>query len=139
MTARSKLMLANLTGKAQVAAALSEVERHFADPDIAALLDEAFEHTKGIVIGITGPPGAGKSTLINALIAEWRALGQTVAVVAVDPSSRASGGALLGDRVRMRTDPDDAGVFIRSVAARGRLGGLAGHRLSGRGALTRAL
>jgi LAO/AO transport system kinase len=125
MTEQPKFTLASLTGKAQIAAALSQIEIHFADPDAAALLDEAFANPKGIVIGITGPPGAGKSTLINALIAEWRAAGQTVAVVAVDPSSRASGGALLGDRVRMRTDPSDNGVFIRSVAARGRLGGLA--------------
>ncbi len=126
MTPVPKLTLAELTGKAKVAAALSEAERSFADPGIAALLDEAYENPKGLVLGITGPPGAGKSTLINALIAEWRAVGQTVAVVAVDPSSRTSGGALLGDRVRMRTDPEDSGVFVRSVAARGRLGGLAG-------------
>lgn len=119
------LTLAGLKGKAQVAAALSEAERRFDDPGIAALLDEACENPKGLVLGITGPPGAGKSTLINALIAEWRGLGQTVAVLAVDPSSRATGGALLGDRVRMRTDPEDNGIFVRSVAARGRLGGLA--------------
>jgi LAO/AO transport system kinase len=125
MKPKPKLALAGLTGKAQVAAALSAVERQFADPEIVALLDEAYAAPRGLAIGITGPPGAGKSTLINALIAAWRLAGQTVAVVAVDPSSRASGGALLGDRVRMRTDPDDAGVFIRSVAARGRLGGLA--------------
>jgi LAO/AO transport system kinase len=125
MTLRAKLTLASLTGKAQVAAALSAVEIYFAEPDTAELLDEAFATPKGIVTGITGPPGAGKSTLINALIAGWRSQGQTVAVLAVDPSSRASGGALLGDRVRMRTDPDDSGVFVRSVAARGRLGGLA--------------
>ncbi len=125
MPLNSNFTLASLTGKAQIAAALSEAETRFADADIAALLDEAYANPKGFVIGVTGPPGAGKSTLINALIAGWRQAGQTVAVVAVDPSSRTSGGALLGDRVRMRTDPDDAGVFVRSVAARGRLGGLA--------------
>jgi LAO/AO transport system kinase len=114
-----------MTGKARVAAALSAVEIYFAEPEIAELLDEAFASPKAIVTGITGPPGAGKSTLINALIAGWRSQGQTVAVLAVDPSSRTSGGALLGDRVRMRTDPEDSGVFVRSVAARGRLGGLA--------------
>lgn len=115
--------LTAIRGKASVAAALSAVEENPAS--MAVLLDEAFENPKGVAIGITGPPGAGKSTLINALIAEWRKLGKTVAVLAVDPSSRTSGGALLGDRVRMRTDPTDNGVFIRSVAAKGRLGGLA--------------
>ncbi len=115
--------LAGLKGKAQIAAALSAIEANPAS--MAALLDEAYENPKGIAIGITGPPGAGKSTLINALILEWRKLGKTVAVLAVDPSSKASGGALLGDRVRMRADPGDGGVFIRSIAARGRLGGLA--------------
>jgi len=110
-------------GKGKVAAALSAIE---ANPGPAAqLLDAAYEEPKGIALGITGPPGAGKSTMINALIAGWRKAGQTVAVLAVDPSSRASGGALLGDRVRMRSDPEDNGVFIRSVAARNRLGGLA--------------
>lgn len=125
MSQKPKLALANLTTKARVAAALSEAETHFTSADVTALLDEAFENPRGLVIGITGPPGAGKSTLINALISEWRAAGQTVAVLAVDPSSRVSGGALLGDRVRMRTDPEDNGIFVRSVAARGRLGGLA--------------
>jgi LAO/AO transport system kinase len=120
-----RFTLSSLAGKARVAAALSAIEKHFADEDITALLDEAFAASKGIVTGITGPPGAGKSTLINALIAEWRKQGRTVAVLAVDPSSKASGGAFLGDRVRMRTDPEDNKVFVRSVAARGRLGGLA--------------
>jgi LAO/AO transport system kinase len=75
-------------------------------------------------VGITGPPGAGKSTLINALIAEMRRRGRSVAVVAIDPSSPFSGGAVLGDRVRMAAGDIDDGVFIRSLAARGHLGGL---------------
>ena len=74
--------------------------------------------------GITGAPGAGKSTLVNALIAAWRARGATVAVLAIDPSSPFSGGALLGDRVRMQDHVLDDGVFVRSMATRGQLGGL---------------
>ncbi len=77
------------------------------------------------LIGITGPPGAGKSTLVAALIAAYRAAGRTVAVVAVDPSSPITGGALLGDRVRMQSYAADDGVFIRSMASRGHAGGLA--------------
>jgi LAO/AO transport system kinase len=86
-----------------------------------ALGGEARAH----VVGVTGPPGAGKSTLLGELVRAWRADGRTVAVLAVDPSSRRSGGALLGDRARIPYDPDDRGVFIRSTAAAGRLGGLA--------------
>ena len=77
------------------------------------------------IVGVTGPPGAGKSTLLSALVADWRAAGRTVAVLAVDPSSKRSGGALLGDRARIEHDPRDDGVLIRSTAAGGRLGGLA--------------
>ncbi len=77
------------------------------------------------LVGITGPPGAGKSTLVAALIAELRAAGRTVAVVAVDPSSPITGGALLGDRVRMQSYASDDAVFIRSMASRGHAGGLA--------------
>jgi LAO/AO transport system kinase len=77
------------------------------------------------VVGVTGPPGAGKSTLLSALVRAWRQAGRTVAVLAVDPSSRRSGGSLLGDRARIAFDPEDAGVFIRSTAAGTRLGGLA--------------
>jgi LAO/AO transport system kinase len=77
------------------------------------------------VIGVTGPPGAGKSSLLSALVAEWRERGRTVAVLAVDPSSKRSGGSLLGDRARIEHDPRDDGVLIRSTAAGGRLGGLA--------------
>jgi LAO/AO transport system kinase len=77
------------------------------------------------LVGITGPPGSGKSTLVAALIAEVRAAGRTVAVIAVDPSSPITGGALLGDRVRMQAYAGDGDVFIRSMASRGHAGGLA--------------
>lgn len=77
-----------------------------------------------LVAGFTGPPGAGKSTLVNALIRHLRGLGKTVAVIAVDPSSPVSGGAILGDRIRMTAALDDDGVFVRSLASRGYLGGL---------------
>ncbi|HEY1538177.1 MAG TPA: GTP-binding protein [Solirubrobacteraceae bacterium] len=77
------------------------------------------------VIGVTGPPGSGKSSLLAHLVRAWRARGQSVAVLAVDPSSRRSGGALLGDRARIAVDPGDRGVFVRSMAAGTRLGGLA--------------
>ncbi|MDQ7819958.1 MAG: methylmalonyl Co-A mutase-associated GTPase MeaB [Armatimonadota bacterium] len=77
------------------------------------------------LIGVTGPPGAGKSTLVDALIRRVRARGQTVAVAAVDPTSPFTGGAVLGDRIRMQDHATDPGVFIRSMATRGGLGGLA--------------
>ena len=77
------------------------------------------------VVGITGPPGSGKSTLGDGLICRWRAAGQTVGVIAVDPSSPFTGGAILGDRLRMQQHTLDPGVYIRSMAARGHLGGLA--------------
>jgi len=77
------------------------------------------------VIGVTGPPGAGKSTLISALIDILRSRGESVAILAVDPSSPVTGGALLGDRIRMQGHVDDDGVYIRSMATRGHLGGLA--------------
>ncbi|MEA2523443.1 MAG: GTPase [Thermomicrobiales bacterium] len=85
-----------------------------------------YPHTgKAHVVGVTGPPGAGKSTLIGALIGELRGRGLKVGVVAVDPSSQLTGGATLGDRIRMLEWQSDAGVFIRSMASRGRAGGLA--------------
>ena len=87
----------------------------------AALGGEAPAH----LIGVTGPPGAGKSTLLSALVTHWRERGRTVAVLAVDPSSKRSGGSLLADRVRIEHDPRDDGILIRSTAAGGRLGGLA--------------
>jgi len=95
-------------------------------PEAAALLRELWPHTgRALAVGITGPPGAGKSTLVSELTAQWRARGKRVAVIAVDPSSPFSGGAVLGDRIRMMRHAEDGGVFMRSMATRGRLGGLA--------------
>ncbi len=79
---------------------------------------------KAFVMGLTGPPGSGKSTLVNSIIGEVRRRNLKIAVVAIDPSSPISGGALLGDRIRMRRHTEDDGVFIRSMATRGHLGGL---------------
>jgi LAO/AO transport system kinase len=112
-------------GKPALARALASAEASpSADPTLA-LLDAAWASPRGRVLGLTGPPGVGKSTLVSALVAEWRRRGRTVGVIAVDPSSRRTGGALLGDRTRIEADPEDAGVFVRSMAARDRLGGLA--------------
>ncbi len=103
--------------------AISAVESN--RTDAPAVLAAVYGRTgKAHVVGVTGPPGAGKSTLVNALIGECRRAGQTVAVVAVDPSSPFGGGALLGDRIRMSEHALDPGVFVRSVASRGHLGGL---------------
>jgi LAO/AO transport system kinase len=112
-------------GKPGTAAALALLEEAPGSEAAIRLLEEAYRTPLGTVIGVTGPPGVGKSTLIDALMRRWRQAGARVGVIAVDPSSRRSGGALLGDRIRMRTDPADEGVFVRSLAARGRLGGLA--------------
>ncbi|MFN3231965.1 MAG: methylmalonyl Co-A mutase-associated GTPase MeaB [Alphaproteobacteria bacterium] len=113
-------------GKPALARALSAIERDPDDPNVVALLDQAWAAPRAHVIGLTGPPGVGKSTLTSVLIKSWRSKGATVGVIAVDPSSKRSGGALLGDRTRLATDPEDTGVFVRSMAARDRLGGLAG-------------
>ena len=91
----------------------------------AELLAELPDEPRSHLIGLTGPPGAGKSSLLSALLPVWRAAGRSVAVLAVDPSSKRSGGSLLGDRVRIRHDAKDDGVLIRSTAAGTRLGGLA--------------
>ncbi len=112
--------------KAPLAKVLANLETAPDAPQTLGLLDAAYAAPRARVLGITGPPGVGKSTLIGALIRSERADGNRVGVIAVDPSSRRSGGALLGDRVRLQTDPEDAGVFVRSMAARDRLGGLAG-------------
>jgi LAO/AO transport system kinase len=117
-------------GKRALAAALADLER---DPDGAAvqsLLDDAWREPRAHVVGVTGPPGVGKSSLCSALVAAWRKQAKTVGVIAVDPSSKASGGALLGDRVRIVADSTDEGSFVRSMAARARLGGLADQTLA---------
>jgi LAO/AO transport system kinase len=111
-------------------AALNLIENRSDRGATKRLLDELSPAALGAeppahVIGITGPPGAGKSSLLSMLLAEWRRRNRTVAVLAVDPSSKRSGGALLGDRVRIEHDPRDDGVLIRSTAAAGRLGGIA--------------
>src|SRR3954453_19440427 len=106
-----------------VARAISKVEN--GGGDAAELMRAVFPHTgRGLVVGITGAPGAGKSSLVDKLAALYRRKGERVGIIAVDPSSPFSGGAILGDRIRMQTLGLDPGVFIRSMATRGNLGGL---------------
>ncbi len=94
-------------------------------PDAKAKIKKLYVHTgQSFIIGITGAPGAGKSTLTDALITEFRKLNKTVGVLAVDPTSPFTGGAILGDRIRMQRHSEDPGVFVRSLATRGALGGL---------------
>jgi LAO/AO transport system kinase len=96
------------------------------DPAVRPLLQELFAAGRGAhVVGVTGPPGSGKSTLANALIGEWRRRGKRVGVLAVDPSSPYTRGAILGDRIRMMDHAADRDVFMRSMASRGELGGIA--------------
>jgi LAO/AO transport system kinase len=122
MTTLSSLRTA---GKPAIARVLARLESDPNAPEIVALLNAAYVAPMAQVIGLTGPPGVGKSTLAGALVSAYRQANKTIAVIAIDPSSKRSGGALLGDRTRLRTDPDDQGIFVRSMAARDQLGGLA--------------
>ena len=117
-------------GKLAVSRVLTHLEVEADAPQTAVYLDKACQHVKGHVLGLTGPPGVGKSTLTDALIKYYRSHNLSVAVLAVDPSSQLTGGALLGDRTRLQADPEDQGVFIRSMAARDRLGGLSDHAMA---------
>lgn len=107
-----------------VARAITRVEN---DPRAAAaIIGGVFSRSgRAMLVGVTGSPGVGKSSLVDRMAAVWRRRGRTVGVLAVDPSSPFSGGAVLGDRVRMQTHASDEGVFVRSMATRGHLGGLA--------------
>ena len=109
--------------KVALARLITLIENHA--PERNAVIERIYAKTgHAHIVGITGPPGAGKSTLVNLMIAKYRALGKQVAVLAIDPSSPFSGGAVLGDRVRMTDHYNDAGVYIRSISSRGSHGGL---------------
>src|SRR5262245_14483083 len=110
--------------KRALARVLTIVENN--EPGAADIVRRTFGRAgRALVLGVTGPPGGGKSTLVSRLVGAYRASGKRVAVVAVDPSSPFTGGAILGDRIRMQARALDEGVFIRSMASRGHAGGLA--------------
>ncbi|MEO8702815.1 MAG: methylmalonyl Co-A mutase-associated GTPase MeaB [Kofleriaceae bacterium] len=120
MTDISQILASDVRGGARLMRDLDDRR-----PDALATLKALFPHTgKAYIVGITGNPGAGKSTVVDALIGHYRAAGERVGVVCVDPTSPFSGGAILGDRIRMQRHALDPDVFIRSLATRGHLGGL---------------
>lgn len=125
MSDRAPLFQRVLSGDPRaIARAMSLIEDDA--PGAPDLVRALFPHTgRAYVIGVTGPPGAGKSTLVDRLVGTVRAAGETVGVIAVDPTSPFTGGSILGDRLRMQAHASDPGVFIRSMATRGHLGGLA--------------
>jgi LAO/AO transport system kinase len=125
MTDAAALLEAATTGdRLALARLLTAIEND--DRSVRATLPAIFAASRGAhLVGITGPPGAGKSTLVSALITEYRKRGRRVAVVAVDPTSPYTGGAIMGDRIRMMEHAGDRDVFVRSMASRGALGGLA--------------
>ena len=112
-------------GKRAIANALAQIEADDGVIRQCAMLDDALAQSYAHIIGMTGPPGVGKSTAINQLVQLYRRSDQSVAVVAIDPTSKRTGGALLGDRNRFDLDPADPGILVRSLAARDQLGGLA--------------
>ncbi len=121
----SELVEGVLAGRRrELARLISMIENE--DPAAAEALSLIYKHTgHAHIIGITGPPGSGKSTIVTRLTGEYRKRGKTVGIIAVDPSSPFSGGALLGDRIRMQEHSLDKGVFVRSMGSRGHLGGIA--------------
>jgi LAO/AO transport system kinase len=125
MTDVDRILAGDLRAMARAATAVEN-----RTPVADALLASLFPHTgKAAIVGITGPPGAGKSTLVDQLTRRLRSQDKTVGIIAVDPSSPFSGGAILGDRIRMQSHHADSGVFIRSMATRGRMGGVAAGTL----------
>jgi LAO/AO transport system kinase len=126
MTGRTAALIERMLAGDRIALAKLITLVESRDHEATEVLGRLHRHgLAAAIVGITGPPGAGKSTLVDRLIGAWRGLGQRVGVVAVDPSSPFSGGAVLGDRIRMQGHVLDDGVFIRSLSARGNIGGLA--------------